>query len=80
MYLKLRIIFCILAVIGAASTIFVFIFAPWFWGVGVLAATLIFAALMFICRNKQVSEEQKDEPREGDFITGRKPKDGGENK
>lgn len=77
MFKNLRIIFCILAVAGAAATIFVFVFAGWIWGTVVLAATLIFAALMFICKNKQMSEEEpKEQIKEGDFITGRRKVDG----
>ncbi len=77
MFKNLRIIFCILAVAGAAATIFVFVFAGWIWGTVVLAATFIFAALMFICKNKQISEEEPQEDvKEGDFITGRRKADG----
>ena len=73
MYLKLRIIFSVLAAICAAAAIFVFVFAGWVWGTVVVALCLIFAALMFICRNKQIAEEQKENPPEskGDFITGK---------
>ena len=74
MFLKLRIIFSVLASICAATAIFVFVFAGWVWGIAVVALGLIFAALMFICRNMQIAEEQKNSPENltGDYITGKK--------
>lgn len=73
LFKALRIIFCILAVAGAAAAIFVFAYAHWIWGVSVVAAALIFAALMFLFKNLQTKEETKANPPplQGDFIMGR---------
>lgn len=72
MYKILRIIFCILAATGAAVTLFIFLFFG-LWGFLPLGATIIFAALMFVCKNAQTSEELKANPPppQGDFITGK---------
>ena len=77
MFLKIRITFSILAAICATAAIFVFIFADWVWGTVVIALALIFSGLMYVCRSKQLEEEQKKPPekREGDFITGKADKD-----
>lgn len=76
MYKNLRILFCILAVICAAVTIFIFIYFKW-WGAIPLGGAAAFAGLMFICKRKQEREEAKTNPppAEGDFITGRVKKD-----
>ena len=71
MYKNLRIIFCLLAVICAAVTVFIFVYFGW-WGFVPLGAGCAFAALMFVCKNEQVKQERKNNPPppEGDFITG----------
>lgn len=72
MYKTLRIIFCLLAVACAAVTVFIFVFFN-LWGLVPLGGAVIFAALMFVCKRAQESEELKNNPpdAEGDFITGR---------
>lgn len=76
MYKNLRIIFCLLAVICAAVTVFIFVYFDW-WGFVPLGAGCAFAALMFVCKNEQVKQERKNNPPppEGDFITGKVKKD-----
>lgn len=75
MYKTLRILFCILACICAALTIFIFIYFG-IWGLVPLLAGVVFAGLMILFKNKQELEERKLNPPapEGDFITGRVPK------
>lgn len=77
MYKILRIVFCILAALCAAVTVFIFVFFQ-LWGFVPLAGCVIFALLMFICKNAQIREELKANPPapEGDFITGKVKKDG----
>lgn len=72
MYKNLRIIFCILAVACAAVTIFIFVYFGW-WGCAPLGGAVVFAALMYICKRAQESEELKKNPPPpaGDFITGK---------
>lgn len=76
MYKNLRIIFCLLAVICAAVTVFIFVYFGW-WGFVPLGAGCAFAALMVVCKNEQVKQERKNNPPppEGDFITGKVKKD-----
>ncbi len=76
MYKNLRIIFCILAVLCAAVTIFIFVYFE-FWGFVPLVGAVVFAALMFACKNAQERQELKKNPPEpkGDFITGKVKKD-----
>ena len=72
MYGVLRIVFCILAVAAAAVAVMIFIFFD-LWGLIPVGACLVFAALMFICKNAQEREELKKNPTPpvGDFITGK---------
>lgn len=81
MYKTLRILFCILACACAAVTIFIFVYFG-MWGFVPLGAGVVFAMLMFYCKNVQEREELKKNPPppEGDFITGKVPKDGEKNK
>ena len=74
MYKNLRILFCILAVICAAVCVLIFIFFN-LWGLVPLGGACVFAALMFLCKRLQESEELKKNPppRAGDFITGKAP-------
>lgn len=73
MYRVLRIVFCLLACVCASAAIFVFVLVDWIWGVVTIAACVLFAIGMFLCRNAQAREELKKNPPEpvGDFITGR---------
>lgn len=72
MYKILRITFCILAVICTAVTVFIFAYFK-FWGFIPLGGAVIFAALMFMFKNKQEKDEAKLNPPapKGDFITGK---------
>lgn len=72
MYKNLRILFCILAVICAAVTIFIFTYFGW-WGFVPLGGGLVFAGLMLICKRAQENEELKKNPPppEGDYLTGK---------
>jgi len=84
MYKALRIIFCILAVICTAVTVFIFAYFK-MWGFIPLGGAVIFAVLMFFCKNMQESENAKANPPapKGDFITGKVNSDNnnnGENK
>jgi len=74
MYKNLRILFCILAVICATVTVFIFVFFE-LWGLVPLGGGVIFACLMFLCKRAQEAEELKRNPPPpaGDFITGRVP-------
>ncbi len=77
MYKNLRILFCILAVICAAATIFIFIYFKW-WGAIPLGGAALFGGLMVLFKNKQEAKERKEnppKPTEGDFITGKIKKD-----
>lgn len=79
LYKILRIIFCVLACACTAVTIFIFaIFG--LYGLIPLGGAIVFAVLMFICKNAQEREELKKNPPppKGDFITGKvkKPDDG----
>jgi len=72
MYKILRIVFCVLAVACTAVTVFIFAFFG-IWGLIPLGGAVIFAGLMFVCKNAQTREEIKTNPLppEGDFITGK---------
>lgn len=72
MYKILRMVFCVLAALCAAVTVFIFIFFK-IWGLVPLGGALIFAAAMFLCKNKQEQGEAAENPPEpkGDFITGK---------
>lgn len=72
MYKTLRILFCILAVICTAVTVFIFAYFK-LWGFVPLGGAVIFAALMFLFKNKQEKDEAKLNPPapKGDFITGK---------
>ena len=72
MYKILRITFCILAVICTAVTVFIFAYFK-LWGFIPLGGAVIFAALMFMFKNKQEKDEAKlNSPApKGDFITGK---------
>ncbi|MDE7082168.1 MAG: hypothetical protein K2O89_00495 [Clostridia bacterium] len=72
MFKNLRILFCILSVACVAVTIFIFVYFLW-WGFLPLAGACGFAALMFLCKRMQESEELKKNPPPpaGDFITGK---------
>ena len=72
MYKKLRILFCILAVICAAITVLIFVLYG-LWGLIPLGGACIFAAVMVICKRAQEREESKNNPppARGDFITGK---------
>ncbi len=79
MYKILRVTFCILAVICAAATIFIFAYFGW-WGALPLFGAVIFGVLMVVFKNLQEAKERRDNPPppEGDFITGPVKKDGKE--
>lgn len=78
MYKNLRILFCILSVICAAVTIFIFVYFTW-WGFVPLAGGVTFAFLMVFFKRAQEDEEKKSAPpSSGDFITGKVKKDGEE--
>ena len=70
MYKILRITFCILAVICTAVTVFIFAYFK-FWGFIPLGGAVIFAALMFMFKNKQETDEANLNPpsTKGDFIS-----------
>ncbi len=72
MYKVLRIVFCILAVICAAVTVFIFAYFK-LWGFVPLCGAAAFAMLMFVCKGRQEREEKRLAPTEpqGDFITGK---------
>lgn len=72
MYKNLRILFCILAVLCAAVTVFIFVYFLW-WGFLPLGGACGFAALMYLFKNKQEREEAKKNPPPptGDFIAGK---------
>ena len=73
MFKVLRIVFSILAAGAATAAVFVFVFAGWSWGLITVAACLVFAAAMMMCRNAQARKELRDNPPApvGDFITGK---------
>lgn len=75
MYKILRIVFCLLAAACAAVTVFIFIYFG-LWGLLPLGLGVAFAALMFVCKSAQESEEKRlnPPPAEGDFITGKTDK------
>lgn len=72
MYRILRVIFCLLACACAAVTILIFALCG-LYGFIPLGGAVVFAVLMFICKNAQEREELKKNPPppKGDFITGR---------
>lgn len=78
MYKILRIVFCILAVICVAATLFIFVYFGLF-GLIPLGGAVVFGLLMVYFKNLQQAKELKDNPPapEGDFITGPVKKDGG---
>ena len=71
MYKIFRIIFCILAVLCAAVTIFIFTYFGWFGAIP-LGGALVFGGLMILFKNLQEKKELKENPPTpaGDFITG----------
>ncbi len=72
MFRNLRIIFCVLAVICTAITVFIFAYFG-IWGLIPLFGAIIFAVLMIICKDAQERRDKKNAPppAHGDFITGR---------
>ncbi len=72
MYKKLRIIFCILAALFSAVTIFIFVYFEW-WGFAPLGGAFVCGALMVTFKQLQEKKELKDNPPppQGDFITGK---------
>lgn len=76
MYKILRIVFCVLAAICAAVTIFIFTYFG-VWGCLPLGLALLSAGLMFYFKRAQELEEYKANPPEprGDFITGKVKKE-----
>lgn len=72
MYKTLRILFCVLAVICSAVTVFIFVYFG-IWGIAPLCGACIFAVLMIMCKRAQESEDKKNNPPPpaGDFITGK---------
>ena len=68
--------FCILAVICVAATIFIFAYFQWF-GLIPLGGAIAFWLLMLLFKNLQEAKELKENPPppEGDFITGPVKKD-----
>ena len=76
MYKILRIVSCILAVLCAAVTIFIFTYFEWF-GLIPLGGAVVFGLLMVLFKNLQEAKERKDNPPppEGDYITGAVKKD-----
>lgn len=73
MYKALRIVFCVMACLCAAATIFIFVYFS-FWGFIPLGGACAFAALMYVCKNAQEKQENKTNPpapTHGDFITGK---------
>lgn len=79
MYKALRIIFCIVSVIAAASAVFVIAYFNW-WGLIPVAVCIVCASLMFLFKRLQENRELKENPPppEGDFITGRVTRGKGE--
>ena len=74
MFKVLRILFCVLAVLGATATVFIFIYFG-IWGILPLSVACVSAALMIFFKRKQEYEEAAKNPTPvGDFITG-KPND-----
>ena len=73
MYKVFRIIFCVLACMCAAATIFIFAYFS-FWGFLPLGCACVFAALMYLFKTLQEKQENKinpPAPTQGDFITGK---------
>lgn len=72
MYRNLRIIFCILAVVCAAVTVFIFVFYG-FWGFVPLAGGITFGFLMVFFKRLQEEDDAKKNPpaARGDFIAGK---------
>lgn len=77
MYKILRIVFCILAVLCVAVTMFVFAYAGLF-GLIPLGGAVVFGFLMVYFKSLQQAKELKENPPPpvGDFITGPVKKDG----
>lgn len=75
MFKVLRIVFCILACLCAAATIFIFVYFG-LWGFAPLGGACVFAALMYWSKKLQEKQEHKINPPapQGDFITGKAPK------
>ncbi|MCM1296281.1 MAG: hypothetical protein NC311_12130 [Muribaculaceae bacterium] len=78
---NLRILFCILAVVCAAVTVFIFAYFTW-WGAIPLGGAVLFGTLMVVFKNLQEAKERKENPPPpvGDFITGPVKKDEDSNK
>ena len=77
MFKTLRIVFCVLACMCAAATIFIFAYFS-FWGFLPLGGACVFAALMFWSKTLQEKQENEINPpahTQGDFITGKINKD-----
>ncbi len=81
MYKVLRIIFCVISVLAAASAIFIFVYFQ-FWGLAAVGVCVASAIGMILCKRAQEREELRKNPPppEGDFITGRVVKDEKEDK
>lgn len=76
MYKAFRIVFCLLAAVCAAVTIFIFVYFG-LWGLVPLGGAAVFALLMLFFKRLQEKEELKNNPPppEGDFITGKVKKE-----
>lgn len=66
----MRITCCIIAALILAAAVFIFIYLGWQWGLISLFAAGLFTALTFLFKSKQESEDIKEQPKCGDFITG----------
>ncbi len=66
MYAKLRIVFCILAVAGAAAAVPVGIFYDWLVCLYIIAGAGLCGALMLACKN--LSEKSDSAPDAPDFM------------
>ena len=62
MYLKLRIIFTILAAVCAALVLPAGTFGGFLWAIIAVLGAVMFFLLMLVCKQSQEKQEQKDKP------------------
>ncbi len=81
MYKILRILFCIIAALLAATAVFVFIYAGTLWGIAVVILAFVSGALMVTFKQLQEKQERKENPPppQGDFIFGKAEDNGNDN-
>ncbi len=69
MFLKLRVLFTVLAALCLAVIVPAGVFGDFLWFIILGGAALLFFGLMLLCKQAQEKAEHKDDPPAPDFLT-----------